>query len=251
MRGFLCKVSVVLLLLCGNQTAAANYGIGEGIAKAFKIAGVTIVGAAAFGLFTGVRGCMRGQALNNPDFLQMRGGGFAVNHYSNISRYDIEKEDPDVQDYLKIADEQDIELTLHLRDGEDNSSIATFIDLDGNMVAVKRTAEDGGGDVVAVPLTQVSGVALYDPDIYGHYVAVNKDKLIPLYAEYAAELSYFPKYHALVLASFSDNYQLLRVFAAIDADETVDNDGWLLGFDKGIDVMVSDADSIYRGLQLE
>ena len=250
MRDFLCKVLVVLLLLCGNQTASAYYGIGEGIAKAFKIAGVTIVGVAAFGLFTGVRGCMRGQALNNPGFLQMRSGGFAVNHYSNISRYDIEKEDPDVQDYLKIADEQDIELTLHLRDGEDNSSIATFIDLDGDMVAVKRTAEDGGG-VIAVPLAQVSGVALYEPDSYGHHVAVNKDKLIPLYAEDATELSYFPKYHALVMASFSDNVQLLRVFAAIDADETVDDDGWLLGFDKGIDVMVSDADSIYRGLQLE
>ena len=250
MRGFLCKVSVVLLLLCGNQTASAYNGIGEGIAKAFKIAGVTIVGVAAFGLFTGVRGCMRGQALRNPDFLQMRGGGFAVNHYSNISRYDVEKEDPSVQDYLKIAAEQDIELTLHLRDGEDNSSIATFVDLDGNMVAVKRTAEDGG-DVVDVPLTQVSGVALYEPDIYGHYVAVNKDKLLPLYAEDALEVSYFPKYHALVLASFSDNYQLLRVFAAIDADETVDNDGWLLGFDKGIDVMVRDVDIVYRGLQLE
>ncbi len=248
MRGFLCKVSVVLLLLCNNQTAAANYNLGVG--GFFKTVGGVLVGLTALAMFAGVRGCMRGQALNSPDFLQMRSGGFAVNYYSNLSRYDVEKEDPSVQDYLKIAAEQDIELTLHLRDGEDNSSIATFIDLDGNTVAVKRMAEDGGG-VVDVPLTQVSGVALYDPDIYGHYVAVNKDKFIPLYAEYAAELSYFPKYHALVLASFSDNYQLLRVFAAIDADETVDNDGWLLGFDKGIDVMVSDADSIYRGLQLE
>ena len=216
--------------------------IGKGIDAAFKVAGMTVVGLAGLALFTGVRGCVQARALRNPDFLQMQ-GGFAVNHYSQVSRYDVEKEDPSVRDYLNIADQQDIELTLHLRDGED-SSIATFIDLDGNMVAVKRTVEDGGG-IVAVPLTQVSGVALYEPDSYGRYVAVARDNLTPLYVEDAAELSHFSSYHAVVLASFNDGTQLLRIIAAIDAE--VDDDKWLLDYDRGIDTVVQDNDVIYLG----
>ena len=53
------------------------------------------------------------------------------------------------------------------------------------------------------------------------------------------------------MASCSDNFQLLRVFAAVDVIEGVDNGGWLLGLDKGIDVMVHDVDPVFRRLQLE
>lgn len=250
MRVFLCKVLVVLLLLSSHQTASALVqDIGKSLDKVFKVAGVTIVGTGLVGLalFTGVQAAVQVRALRNPDFLQMRDGGMAVNHYSNISRYDVEEKDPSVRDYLEIADKQDIELTLHLRDDKGNSSIATFIDLDGNTVAVKRTTADGNG-VFEVPLTQVSGVALYEPDIYGHYAAVGKDKLTLLYAEDTAELSYFSKYHALVLASFSDNFQLLRIIAAIDGGDgdTVDNDRWLISYDRGIDAMVRNIDVVYR-----
>lgn len=252
MRVFLCKVLVVFLL-CSYKTASAGpHRIGKAISGVIKVGGTAIVGLMAFGLFTGVRGCMHARALRNPDFLQMQ-DGVAINHYSHISRYDIEEKNPSVRDYLKIADKQDVALLLHLRDSTGNSRIATLVDHAGNTAEVRYTEKDGGG-TVEVPLTQISGVALYKPDIYGRYVAVARDKLIPLYSEDSAELSYFYfyKYHALVLASFSDDFQLLRIFAAIDAaDETIDNDGWLLGLDRSIDVVVRSEDIVYPQLQLE
>ena len=244
MRSFLCQVLVVCLLT-GAQTAAADYGIGRELNRLFKFGAkaIAVTGiAVTVGAF-GIRGCVQSRALQRPDFLSLRGGGAAVNHYSHISRYDVEKKDPQVRDYLKLAAKQDIGLTLHVRDSEGNSSIATFVDLDGKVVKIRPMAEEDS-EVVAVPLAQVSGVALYEPDNYGHYVGVMRDRVIPLFPEDAAEFANFSRYYALVQSSFSDGYQWLRVFALADVSEAVDNDGWLLGLERGFDVMVQRGDMI-------
>ena len=149
-----------------------------------------------------------------------------------------------MRNYLKIAAEKDVELTLHLRDDMGNSTVVAFIDLDGNTVSVKNIMEGGSG-VFNVPLTQVSGVAFYEPERYGHYVGVSKDKLSLLYPEDDLEMSYFSRYHAIVLASFSDDFQLLRVISAIDVDKDIGSEGLPLGFDKGIDAIVHNSDIIY------
>ena len=142
MRSFLCRVLVVCLL-SGAQTAAADYGIGRALERmvTFGIKAVVATGIVVTVAGMGMRGCMQARELRNPDFLSLRGGGAAVNHYSHISRYDVEKKDPQVHDYLKLAAKQDIGLTLHLRDSEGNSRIATFVDLDGEMVKISHLAE--------------------------------------------------------------------------------------------------------------
>lgn len=242
-RNFLCKVLVVFLL-CNYQTASAYDGMVSGVWTTFKVGATVIVGLTAFGVFTGVRSYMLARSLRNPDFLQIHGGSVAINHYSHISRYNVEKEYLSVRDYLKIAAKQEVALMLRLRDSAGNSSIATLVNLSGNTVEVRHPEEDGGG-VAEVPLAQISGVALYEPDSHGRRVVITKDKLIPLSPEDAAELSRFSEYHALVLTSFSDGLQLLRIFAANNVNETVDNDGWLLDLDRGIDVIAHSEDVTY------
>ena len=244
MRSFLCKVLVVCLLSGTQAATAVPWGIGHTIDGVLKAGAKTIaLTALVVTAGLGVRGCMQARELRNPDFLQLRGGGVAVNHYSHISRYEVEKKDPQVRDYLKLADEQDINLLLHLRDSEDNSSIATFVDLDGDVVKIMHRAEEDGA-VVNVPLAEVSGVALYEPNNYGHYVGVVRDKVVPLFPEDAAEFASFSRYYALVQSSFSDGYQWLRVFALADVNEEVDNDVWLLGLERGFDVMAQRGDMI-------
>ena len=247
MRIFLCKVMLLLVLLSSSRQAAA-YDFGFGVlVKGFKIGVVAVAGLTVFGVFTTIRGCGYARVLKKPDFLQMQGGDYAVNHYSQISRYDVEKENPSVSSYLKIADKQDIGLTLLLRDAE-GSSIATLVDYRAlkKTVKIRYMAEDGG-EVVSVPLTQVSGVALYEPDRYGRYVGVERDSLTPLYVEDATELSHFNKYHGIVLASFSDGTQLVRVMVGIDGD-AANEEGWLMGFERGIDALVQNRDIIDQGL---
>ena len=95
-----------------------------------------------------------------------------------------------------------------------------------------------------MPLAQVSGVALYEPDNYGHYVGVTRDQVIPLFPEDAAEFASFSRYYALVQSSFSDGYQWLRVFALAEVSEAVDNDSWLLGLERSFDVMAQRSDII-------
>ena len=65
MRACLVKVLFVLLL-CNTQPASGYYDLG--LTSFLKTVGVIGVGLTGLLLFTGVRGCMRGQALNSPDF---------------------------------------------------------------------------------------------------------------------------------------------------------------------------------------
>lgn len=243
-RRLICRLSLCVLLsamLANSQAAFSMYGIGQSINTLFKAAGVTIAGltvVSAVSIFS-IRGCMRAQALEKPDFLQTRDGMSAVNHNSHLSRYDVEKERPDVREYLEFAEAKDITLTLRLSDDASNSSIVNFVALDKDTVTVTSMS---GETLRFVPITQVSGVAVYDPDSYGHYVVVNADHLQSIGgdSERPPFSYYFDNYHALVLASFSDNSSLLQILAAENDAVGEDGVGTWLTHDDNMLVVVKD-----------